>query len=234
MAGHDHGSEDTVGESAGHRHHLPRYVRGGVAGEVDSRPLCRANPSAMTCLIPLGAEISYGLDDLDMGPHVGKSELDSALEYLDIGREEGATLAYGSSELDREGYFVEPAVFTDVELGVRIAQEEIFGPVLSVIPVSDYEQAIDVANGVKYGLSASIVTDDHDKANWFVEDIDAGIVKINQKTTGLELHVLSDWGVRRRSGRAFVIHPRLRGRRPDDLLVESERLRGQPAQDHGH
>ncbi|WP_101295953.1 2,5-dioxovalerate dehydrogenase [Halegenticoccus soli] len=134
-------------------------------------------------------EIGHGLDDLDMGPHVSKSELESTLEYLDIGREEGATLAYGGGKLDREGYFVEPAVFTDAEPDMRIAQEEIFGPVLSVIPVSDYEQAIHVANGVKYGLSASIVTDDHGEANRFVEDVDAGVVKINQKTTGLELHV---------------------------------------------
>ncbi len=71
----------------------------------------------------------------------------------------------------------------------RIAQEEIFGPVLSVIPVSNYDEALAVANGVDYGLSAGIVTDDHTEANSFVDDVDAGVVKVNQQTTGVELHV---------------------------------------------
>jgi len=130
-----------------------------------------------------------GLEDSDMGPHVTMDELESTLEYVEVGQEEGATLETGGNALDRKGYFVEPAVFSDVSSDYRIAQEEIFGPVLSVIPVSGYEEALEVANGVDYGLSASIVTEDHSEANRFVDDIDAGVVKVNEKTTGVELHV---------------------------------------------
>ncbi|WP_254764525.1 aldehyde dehydrogenase family protein [Natrinema marinum] len=131
----------------------------------------------------------HGLDDPGMGPHVSESELASTLGYIDIAQEEGATLAYGGSTLDREGYFVEPAVFSDVDAEMRIAQEEVFGPVLAVIPVSDFDEALAVANDVDFGLSASVVTDDHTEANRFVDEIEAGVVKVNEKTTGLELHV---------------------------------------------
>ncbi|ELY96380.1 2,5-dioxovalerate dehydrogenase [Natrialba taiwanensis] len=131
----------------------------------------------------------HGLDDPGMGPHVSESELESTLEYVEIAQDEGATLEYGGSELDREGYYVEPAVFSDVDTEMRLAQEEVFGPVLAVIPVSDFDEAIYVANDVDYGLSASVVTDDHTEANRFVDEIEAGVVKINEKTTGLELHV---------------------------------------------
>ncbi|MFC6838080.1 aldehyde dehydrogenase family protein [Halomarina ordinaria] len=131
----------------------------------------------------------HGLDDPGMGPHVSESELESTLEYVDVAQGEGATLEYGGSALDREGHFVEPAVFSDVDSEMRLAQEEVFGPVLAVIPVSDFDEALAVANDVDYGLAASVVTDDHTEANRFVREIEAGVVKINQKTTGLELHV---------------------------------------------
>ena len=135
-------------------------------------------------------EVGSGLDGAEMGPQVSESELDSTLEYVDIGVDEGATLETGGSEVDAgDGFFVEPAVFSDVEPDMRIAQEEIFGPVLAVIPVGSYEEAVEVANGVRYGLSASIVTQDISEANQFVEDSESGVVKINEKTTGLELHV---------------------------------------------
>ncbi|WP_049983640.1 aldehyde dehydrogenase family protein [Halorubrum sp. BV1] len=135
-------------------------------------------------------EVGPGLDGAEMGPQVSESELDSTLEYVDIGVDEGATLETGGDEVDAgDGFFVEPAVFSDVEPDMRIAQEEVFGPVLAVIPVGSYEEAVDVANGVRYGLSASIVTQDLSEANRFVEDVDSGVVKVNEKTTGLELHV---------------------------------------------
>ncbi|MFD1567031.1 aldehyde dehydrogenase family protein, partial [Halolamina litorea] len=133
-------------------------------------------------------EPAPGLGDSDMGPQVSESELDATLDYVDVGRTE-ATIETGGNALAHEGHFVEPTVFSDVAPDARIAQEEIFGPVLSVIPVSGYEEALDVANGVDYGLSASIVTEDHSEANRFVDDIEAGVVKINEKTTGVELHV---------------------------------------------
>ncbi|MFC7323706.1 aldehyde dehydrogenase family protein [Halorubrum rutilum] len=135
-------------------------------------------------------EVGPGLDGAEMGPQVSESELDSTLEYVDIGVNEGATLETGGDEIDAgDGFFVEPAVFSHVDPTMRIAQEEIFGPVLAVIPVSGYEEAVEVANGVRYGLSASIVTQDLSEANRFVEDSESGVVKVNEKTTGLELHV---------------------------------------------
>ena len=138
-------------------------------------------------------EMGPGLDDPDMGPHVSESELESTLEYVEIGRNEGATLETGGSQLTggvfEDGHFVEPTVFSDVDNDMRIAQEEIFGPVLSVIKVNDYEDAIATANDVDYGLSASIVTQDLTEANRFVDEIESGVAKVNEKTTGLELHV---------------------------------------------
>ncbi len=132
-------------------------------------------------------------DEYDMGPQVSEDELEGTLEYIDVAKEEGARLVAGGDTLsgDRfgEGYFVEPTVFADVESDYRIAQEEVFGPVLAVIEVEDFEEGLDVANDVRYGLSASIVTDDHTEAERFVEEIEAGVAKVNAKTTGLELHV---------------------------------------------
>ncbi|WP_207592448.1 aldehyde dehydrogenase family protein [Halomontanus rarus] len=132
-------------------------------------------------------------DEYDMGPQVSESELEGTLDYIQIAKDEGATLATGGNRLegDRygEGYFVEPTVFTDVENDFRIAQEEVFGPVLSVIEVEDFDEALETANDIQYGLSSSIVTDDHTEAERFVDEIDAGVAKVNDKTTGLELHV---------------------------------------------
>ncbi|WP_440767076.1 aldehyde dehydrogenase family protein [Natronorubrum sp. DTA7] len=130
-----------------------------------------------------------GLEESDMGPHVSKDELESTLEYIDIAQEEGAALETGGSALDRAGYYVEPTVFADVEPSSRLAQEEVFGPVLAVLEVEDFDDALAVANDVDYGLSASIVTDDHTEANRFIDEIEAGVAKVNAKTTGLELHV---------------------------------------------
>jgi len=127
--------------------------------------------------------------ETDMGPKYAESGLEVDLEYIDVGVNEGATLATGGNELDREGYFVEPTVFTDVDPDMRIAQEEIFGPVVSVIEVADYPEAIEVANGVEYGLSASLCTNQLDRTQAFVDDIETGVVKINQTTTGVEMQM---------------------------------------------
>ncbi|WP_135822346.1 2,5-dioxovalerate dehydrogenase [Halostella litorea] len=129
--------------------------------------------------------------DAEMGPQVSESERDGTLEYIGIAEDEGATLAAGGgvpAEYD-EGYFVEPTVFTDVEPDYRIAQEEVFGPVVAVIEVEDFDEGLAVANDVEYGLSASVVTDDHTEAKRFLSEAEAGVVKVNEKTTGLELHV---------------------------------------------
>ncbi|MFB6223142.1 MAG: aldehyde dehydrogenase family protein [Haloarcula sp.] len=137
--------------------------------------------------------LGAGINDPDMGPQVNKGELQGTLDYIDVASGEGATLETGGnrpeSDETADGYFVEPTVFSDVEPEMRIAQEEVFGPVLAVIPVSEFDEAVEVANGVDQGLSASIVTNDLEKANRFVTDVEAGVVKTNEKTTGLELHV---------------------------------------------
>ncbi|GAA0310058.1 aldehyde dehydrogenase family protein [Halarchaeum salinum] len=137
-------------------------------------------------------EIGPG-DEYDMGPQVTESELEGTLEYIDIAEEEGATLVAGGGEPEGDhlddGFYVEPTVFTDVQNDMRIAQEEVFGPVLAVIPVADYEEALEVCNDVEYGLAASLVSNDHSEINRFKRDVEAGVVKINEATTGLELHV---------------------------------------------
>jgi len=128
-----------------------------------------------------------------MGPQVTESELEGTLDYVAIAEDEGATLATGGGRPDREdlddGYFVEPTVFTDVAPDMRIAQEEVFGPVLAVVRVEDFEEGLAVVNGVDYGLSASVVSNDHGEVNRFVREVEAGVAKVNEPTTGLELHV---------------------------------------------
>lgn len=127
--------------------------------------------------------------ETDVGPKSHESNMEDDLRYIDVGQTEGATLSSGGDRLDREGFFVEPTVFTDVEPDMRIAQEEIFGPVLAVIQVSDYEDALEVANGVEYGLSASLCTNRLDHAKEFVTDIETGVVKVNQTSTGVEMQM---------------------------------------------
>ncbi|SEO89781.1 aldehyde dehydrogenase (NAD+) [Halogranum amylolyticum] len=138
-------------------------------------------------------EVGPGLEDPDVGPHVSDSELASTLEYVTIGQDEGATLETGGIRLTGNDYergnYVPPTVFVDVKNDMRIAQEEIFGPVLAVIEARDFEDAISTANDVDFGLAASIVTQNLSEANRFVDEIDAGVAKVNDKTTGLELHV---------------------------------------------
>jgi aldehyde dehydrogenase (NAD+) len=138
-------------------------------------------------------EVGPGLGDSDMGPQVSQSELDGTLEYVEIGQSEGATLETGGEQLTGgeydDGYFVSPAVFSDVDNDMRIAQEEIFGPVLSVIRTDSFDDAVRLANDTEYGLSASIVTQDLSEANQFIDRIESGVAKVNEKTTGLALHV---------------------------------------------
>jgi len=124
---------------------------------------------------------------------VSESELKGTLDYVDVGEAEGATLEAGGTAVERDdcegGHFVRPTVFSGVTPEMRIGREEIFGPLLSVIEVAEFEEALAVANDSNYGLSASILTRDHMEANRFVEEVEAGIVMINEKITGVELHV---------------------------------------------
>jgi aldehyde dehydrogenase (NAD+) len=126
-----------------------------------------------------------------MGPAVSEAQLEGNLDYVKIAQSEGATLHYGGARLTEgdlaHGYFMQPTVLGNVKPTARIACEEVFGPVVSIIPVENFDEAIAVANSVDVGLSASIVTRDLKKAMTYAERIEAGVVKINQISTGLAL-----------------------------------------------
>jgi methylmalonic acid semialdehyde dehydrogenase len=129
----------------------------------------------------------------EMGPSVDESQFKTVLEYLNIGREDGATLVCGGERatgngLDR-GYFVKPTVFDHVTPDMRIAREEIFGPVLSVLRVKDFDEAMQVANDTEFGLSSSIFTNDAARIFRFVDEIETGMTHINSPTTGGEAHI---------------------------------------------
>jgi len=126
-----------------------------------------------------------------MGPAVSKQQLSGNLEYVDVAVTEGAKLVYGGQRLAEgdhaHGYFMQPTILTNVSPKMRIACEEVFGPVVGVIAVENFDEALAVANGVDVGLSASIVTRDLKKAMLYTERIEAGVVKVNQISTGLAL-----------------------------------------------
>ncbi len=128
-----------------------------------------------------------------MGPLVSSSAQKTVLDYIGIGKQEGARLLTGGEKLEGDqfsnGFFVAPTVFDNVQPNMRIAQEEIFGPVVGVIRAGDLDEAIRIANGVKYGLSASIITTNIATAFQFVRSIEAGVVHVNSETAGAEPHV---------------------------------------------
>lgn len=138
--------------------------------------------------------IGDGLDSNNkIGPIINQAGLDKILKYIEIGKEEGAKLAAGGKQLTVEnyekGFYFEPTLFTDVTIDMRIAQEEIFGPVVSLIEVNNFEEAIAANNKVKYGLSSSIFTQDVNRVFQAQRDLDTGIVYVNAGTTGAEIHL---------------------------------------------
>jgi aldehyde dehydrogenase (NAD+) len=141
-----------------------------------------------------GMRLGDGLDEtVDVGPVVSAGQLTSINEYVQIGQREGAEVAVGGAivrdgDLSR-GHFHQPTIFNNARADMRVAQEEIFGPVTTLIPVDSLDEAIDVANGVKYGLSASIFTQDVNRAFRAMQDIYTGILYINAGTTGAEIHL---------------------------------------------
>jgi aldehyde dehydrogenase (NAD+) len=126
-----------------------------------------------------------------MGPAVSQAQREGNLNYVQIAQQEGASVLYGGARLSdgdlAHGHFMQPTVLANVKPAARIACEEVFGPVVGIIPVEDFDEALTVANGVDVGLSASIVTRDLKKAMLYTERIQAGVVKVNQISTGLAL-----------------------------------------------
>jgi aldehyde dehydrogenase (NAD+) len=139
-------------------------------------------------------KVGNGLDPgIDMGPCINEQQLKTVMNYVQIGQNEGAKLLTGGKRLTggafAKGWFHEPTIFGDCGPKMRVAQEEIFGPVVSVIPISGLDEAIDVANDVPYGLSASIYTRNVNRAFEAMRDLFTGIVYINAPTIGAETHL---------------------------------------------
>jgi alpha-ketoglutaric semialdehyde dehydrogenase len=132
-------------------------------------------------------------DDTDVGPVINQSALDKIHSYTAVGQDEGAKLLTGGEIASDnglgKGFYYRPTIFADVDPGMRIAQEEIFGPTTALIPVDSFDEAIGAANGVKYGLSSSIFTRDVNKAFRAMRDLDTGITYINAGTIGAEVHL---------------------------------------------
>jgi alpha-ketoglutaric semialdehyde dehydrogenase len=126
-----------------------------------------------------------------MGPSASEAQLNTVLSYIEKGKEEGGELLCGGNRIKEngfdQGYFVEPTVFDNITSDMTIAQEEIFGPVLALMKVDDLEEGIELANNVEYGLSASIFTSNVQKMLSFIDDMDAGLVRVNAESAGVEL-----------------------------------------------
>jgi len=139
--------------------------------------------------------VGNGLDTkTEVGPVINQQAMDKIMSYIEIGqKEDKAKLACGGNRLTKgeykNGYFIEPTVFTDVQRGMRIEQEEIFGPVTDIIPFSTLDEAIDIVNGVKYGLSSAIYTQDVNQAFYAMQELYTGICYINSATIGAEVHL---------------------------------------------
>jgi len=138
--------------------------------------------------------VGCGLEPtVDMGPVINEQQLNTVMSYVEVGKKEGAKLLAGGHRLDSaeysNGWFHEATVFCDCDPAMRIAQEEIFGPVVSVIPINSLEQGIEVANGVPYGLSASIYTRNVNRAFSAIQNLYTGIVYVNAPTIGAETHL---------------------------------------------
>jgi aldehyde dehydrogenase (NAD+) len=127
---------------------------------------------------------------VDIGPVIDKAQLETNARYVEIAKKEGAKLECGGNILDSgdyaKGYFFEPTVFTGVEPGMRIAQEEVFGPVLGVLRARDFDHAIEIANNVEFGLSASIQTMNVSRILEYVQKIEAGLLTVNLPSAGVE------------------------------------------------
>jgi acyl-CoA reductase-like NAD-dependent aldehyde dehydrogenase len=139
-------------------------------------------------------KVGNGLDEsTTMGPQINEQQVKTSEKYAEIGKNEGARLLLGGHRLESgahaHGWFHEPTIFCDVNSKMRIAQEEIFGPVVSVLPCANFEEAVEISNNIQYGLSTSLYTRDVNKAFRAMRDLYAGITYINAPTIGAEVHL---------------------------------------------
>jgi acyl-CoA reductase-like NAD-dependent aldehyde dehydrogenase len=159
-------------------------VQRGIYDELQSKLVAAAE----------SLRLGLGWDEVtDVGPVINQRSLDKIHSYTEIGKDEGAKLLTGGEVASgnglEKGFYYRPTIFGEVEPGMRIAQEEIFGPTTALIPVESFDEAIQAANGVKYGLSSSIFTRDVNKAFRAMRDLDTGITYINAGTIGAEVHL---------------------------------------------
>jgi len=125
----------------------------------------------------------------DVGPLINKAAQEKSAKYAEFGKDEGAKLLIGGKTPKMDGFFFEPTLFTDCSVDMRIAQEEIFGPIVSIIPAKDFDEAIETINSIEYGLSSAIYTNDVSKAFEAITKIEAGLTYINSSTIGSEVHL---------------------------------------------
>jgi aldehyde dehydrogenase (NAD+) len=159
-------------------------------------------------------------DGVQIGPAVDADQLETDLQYIEIAKAEGARLLYGGKRLTGDtfdrGFFIEPTIFTDVSPDMRIAQEEVFGPVLALIAAEDFDDAMRIANNVRFGLSASIVTRDLTRVHQFINGIEAGLITVNLPTAGVEYQLPfggtkeSSFGMREQGPQALDFYSELR------------------------
>jgi aldehyde dehydrogenase (NAD+) len=130
-------------------------------------------------------------DGTEIGPVVDESQLKQDLDYIAVGKQEGAKLVAGGERLNRgkEGFYLQPALFTETTNDMRVNREEIFGPVATVIRVKDYDEALSIANDTNFGLSAGIATTSLKHASDFNRNAEAGMVMVNLPTAGVDYHV---------------------------------------------
>jgi acyl-CoA reductase-like NAD-dependent aldehyde dehydrogenase len=145
--------------------------------------------------------IGPGTDNPDLGPVISHGQLERILDYMEIGRREGASLVIGGRRLTegplKDGYFIAPTIFDSVNKDMRISQEEIFGPVLSVLTFEEPDEALAISNGTQYGLAAGVWTRDLKTAHYMAKHLEAGSVYINRYfPAGLE----APGGTYKRSG----------------------------------
>lgn len=139
-------------------------------------------------------KVGNGLDpSVQMGPSVDENQMKIVLNYIDIGKKEGAILLLGGNRLTGgeydKGYYVEPTIFKDVKPTMQIAQEEIFGPVLAIIPAKNFDEAMDIANNIRFGLSATLCTTNLSRTFEYANRIEAGVINVNLPSAGVDYHV---------------------------------------------